>query len=213
VEQPSTLVQPLREPVSPRASASGCAEETDEALMLAYASGSTASFERLYARHRGATYRYFLRHTSSRSTAEELHQDTWMSVVRARGRYVRAARFSTWLYTLARHRLIDHWRATRATVLVELPDEDAGDSRADCVSDANTAADPLTQAIDAQAGQRLLAAIATVPPPQRDAFLLHVEAGLALTEIAAICEVPAETVKSRLRYAYRRLRAVLEDPT
>ena len=50
-----------------------------------------------------------------------------------------------------------------------------------------------------------------VPAPQRDAFLLHVEAGLPLAEIAALAGVPVETIKSRLRYAYRKLRAALED--
>jgi len=213
VEQSSTLVQPIQSAESPRAATSDRTEASDEALMLAYAGGNAAAFERLYTRHRGPTYRYFLRHTSDRGTAEELHQDTWMGVVRARERYVRTARFSTWLYTLARHRLIDHWRSTRAAVLVELPDDDAGDNREAGANDGDAAADPLAQAIDAEAAQRLLAAISTVPPPQRDAFLLHVEAGLALNEIAGICDVPAETVKSRLRYAYRRLRAALEDPT
>jgi RNA polymerase sigma-70 factor (ECF subfamily) len=57
----------------------------------------------------------------------------------------------------------------------------------------------------------LQAALVDVPVPQRDAFLLHVEGGLSLREIAAVAGVPAETVKSRLRYAYRRLRAALED--
>jgi RNA polymerase sigma-70 factor (ECF subfamily) len=46
---------------------------------------------------------------------------------------------------------------------------------------------------------------------QRDAFLLHVEAGLSLDDIAALTAATRETVKSRLRYAYRRLRAALED--
>ena len=65
--------------------------------------------------------------------------------------------------------------------------------------------------IDAQAGHRLQQALAEVPAAQRDAFLLHIEAGLSLGEIAALAGVPAETIKSRLRYAYRRLRAALED--
>ena len=65
--------------------------------------------------------------------------------------------------------------------------------------------------IDAQTGQRLVAALANVPPAQRDAFLLHVEGGLALREVATLTGVSVETVKSRLRYAYGRLRAALED--
>jgi RNA polymerase sigma-70 factor (ECF subfamily) len=189
-------------------------DDTDDALMLAYARGDASAFEHLYTRHKGPTYRYFLRHTSDRAAADELQQDVWLKVVRARERYAADARFTTWLYTLARHRLVDHWRAQRGTRFVSL-DDDAADCDIDAATAGNVArdaADPLGLAIDAQAGHQLRAALATVPAPQRDAFLLHVEAGLSVGEIASLAAVPAETIKSRLRYAYRRLRAALEDP-
>ena len=188
----------------------GSAGESDESLMLAYARGDAVAFERLYARHKGPTYRYFLRHTSDRSAADELHQDVWLKVVAARARYVAEARFTTWLYTLARHRLVDHWRARRGNRITALDDDGHVDQAADGDPPADHG-DPLDLAIDAQAGHRLQQALAEVPAAQRDAFLLHVEAGLPLGEIAALAGVPAETIKSRLRYAYRRLRAALED--
>jgi len=196
-----------------RRAGDGMPEATDEALMMAFGHGDTAAFERLYARHKGPTFRYFLRHTSDRGIADELHQDLWLKVVRARERYAAEARFTTWLYTLARHRLVDHWRAQPATPLASLDEDCGGDAPylAGTHDAQAEAADPLRIAIDEQAGRRLLAALADVPPPQRDAFLLHVEAGLSLVEIAGLAQVPVETVKSRLRYAYRRLRAVLED--
>jgi RNA polymerase sigma-70 factor (ECF subfamily) len=71
--------------------------------------------------------------------------------------------------------------------------------------------DPLYATIDGEARRRLVAALADVPKLQRDAFLLHVEGGLSLEEIARLTAASGETVKSRLRYAYRRLRAALED--
>lgn len=187
--------------------------EPDEALMLGYARGDAGSFERLYARHKGPTFRYFLRHTCDRTAAEELHQDLWLKVVRARERYAAEARFTTWLYTLARHRLVDHWRAQRGTRFVPL-EEDCADDPQDDRSDSDARvdrADPLHRVIDAQAGARLQEALTHVPAAQRDAFLLHVEGGLSLGDIATVSGVPTETVKSRLRYAYRRLRAALED--
>jgi len=195
-----------------RRTGDGMPEETDEALMMAFGRGDSAAFERLYARHKGPTFRYFLRHTSDRARTEELHQDLWLSVVRARERYTAAARFTTWLYTLARHRLVDHWRAQRTTPVTSL-DVDCAEETIDAPAgrEARTEQDPLEIVIDEQVGRRLVAALAGVPPPQRDAFLLHVEAGLSLVEIAGLARVPVETIKSRLRYAYRRLRAVLED--
>ena len=188
-------------------------EASDEALMQAFARGDAAAFERLYARHKGPTYRYFLRHTSDRSTADELHQEVWLGVVRARERYVVDARFTTWLYTLARHRLVDHWRARRGVQFMSLDESNDG-TPPDRLPDGDPPADspgPLDMVIDAEAGRRLQQALAEVPAAQRDAFLLHVEAGLSLAEIAKLCGEPAETIKSRLRYAYRRLRAALED--
>jgi RNA polymerase sigma factor (sigma-70 family) len=185
----------------------------DETLMLAYASGDAGSFERLYARHKGPTYRYLLRHTSNRATADELHQDVWMRVVRARERYRAEARFTTWLYTLARHRLIDHYRAKNDAAAISLDDDSCDVPPDELIVDPATAVDPLARVIDAESGERLIAALAEVPAAQRDAFLLHVEAGLSLGEIAALSGVPAETVKSRLRYAYKRLRTALEDPS
>jgi len=179
--------------------------------MLAYARGDAASFDRLYARHKGTTYRYLLRHTSNRATADELHQDVWLRVVGARERYRPEARFTTWLFTLARHRLVDYFRSRGDRNTVSL-DEDGSAELPDSQDDGTTErVDPLTQVMDAEAGHRLIEALAGVPGPQRDAFLLHVEAGLSLSEIATLTGVSGETVKSRLRYAYRRLRAALED--
>ena len=191
----------------------GSEEQTDEALMLAYARGDASAFERLYARHKGPTYRYFLRHTSERAIADELQQDMWLKVVRARERYAPDARFTTWLYTLARHRLVDHWRAQHGTRCVSLDDDSVehADAMRAAGDTGDDRCDPLGLVIDGQAGRRLLQALDDVPAAQRDAFLLHVEAGLSLGEIAGLADVPAETIKSRLRYAYRRLRAALED--
>jgi RNA polymerase sigma-70 factor (ECF subfamily) len=184
---------------------------TDEALMQAYGRGDMCAFEVLYARHKGPTYRYFLRHANGHAaTADELHQDLWLKVIGARERYETQARFTTWLYTLARHRWVDHWRSRDGIVLASLEDEAAVAQSETSASD-DGADDPLLATIDEQARCRLVAALAGIPPLQRDAFLLHVEGGLSLDEIARLTSTTGETVKSRLRYAYRRLRATLED--
>lgn len=206
------VVGPDTGPRMPPPDPSHC-DDTDEALMLAYAHGDATAFERLYTRHKGPTYRYFLRHTSERATADELHQDTWMKVVGARDGYLVTASFRTWLYTLARHRLVDHWRTRRGAILTSLDEDRATNAleESGAGDGGHRSSDPLDQVIDAQSATRLLAALADVPGPQRDAFLLHVEGGLSLVEIAAMTGMPVEAIKSRLRYAYRRLRAALED--
>ena len=186
---------------------------TDETLMRGYRDGDGHAFEALYARHKGATYRYFLRHANGdRATADELHQELWLRVVRARDRYEPEARFSTWLFTLARNRLIDHWRARHGVAFASFEDEAiVAQAEGEAASGREADDEPLTASMTAERRQRLLGALTDVPALQRDAFLLHIEGGLSLDEIAALTAATRETVKSRLRYAYRKLRAALED--
>ncbi len=181
--------------------------------MRAYGCGEARAFESLYSRHKAATYRYFLRHAGGdRATADELHQDLWLKVIGARERYEAQAKFSTWLYTLARHRMVDHWRSRHGVTLASLDDEATVAQAEESVSALRDGSDdPLYASIDEQARRRLVAALTGIPPLQRDAFLLHVEGNLSLEEIASLTSASVETVKSRLRYAYRRLRAALED--
>jgi len=169
---------------------------TDEELMLAYARGDAAAFETLYGRHKGPLYRFVLRSAKTAAIAEELFQEIWIRAIEARGRYAPTAKFTTWLYTIAHNRLVDHWRA-RGLALVSLDDEDA--------AVAEPAAPP-----DAEL-DRLAAAIAGLPPAQREAFLLRVEAGLTVPEIAAATGSDEEAAKSRLRYAMNKLREVVDE--
>jgi len=176
--------------------------ETDEAMMRAWQSGDASAFDRLYERHRGGVFRYFLRQCRDRGRAEDLHHDVWLKLIRARDSWRPTARFTTWLYTVARHRLIDHWRSNAPERLAALDD----DAHA-----APEAHEPLSVAAAAQQGGRLAAALGALPEAQRDVFLLHVEGGLTLVEIANLTGAAQETVKSRLRYAYARLREALGD--
>ena len=185
--------------------------ETDEALMLAWQAGNASAFDRIYERHRGGVFRYLLRHCRDRATAEELHQDVWLKLIAARARFDAAARFTTWLYSVARNRMIDHWRRNPAQRLVSLDDDSDGRGIGDLLEDSDLAGNPQRAATLLQASALLVAALEALPAAQRDAFLLHVEGGLAVGEIAVLTSTPDETVKSRLRYAYKRMRASLGD--
>ena len=99
-------------------------EGADEELMLAYRSGDARAFEALYARHKGGLFRFVLRSVRERAQAEELYQEIWMRAIEARARYEAQAKFTTWLYTIAHNRIVDHWRK-RGLQLVSLDDEDA----------------------------------------------------------------------------------------
>jgi RNA polymerase sigma-70 factor (ECF subfamily) len=176
-------------------------EAPDEQLMLAYRQGDAGAFEALYARHKGPLYRFMLRSVKERALAEELYQEVWMRVIEARGRYSVLAKFTTWLYTIAHHRLTDHWRK-RGLQLVDAESADAV---------AHRSFEPEARAQGRQDMQRLAAALAALPELQRATFLLHEEAGMTLAEIAAATGATEEAAKSRLRYAFARLREALSD--
>ena len=88
-------------------------EEADEALMQRYAAGDVRAFETLYARHELKIWRYLYRSVCNQATADDLMQEVWFAVCRSAARYEPSARFTTWLFTLAHHRLIDSHRHAR----------------------------------------------------------------------------------------------------
>jgi RNA polymerase sigma-70 factor (ECF subfamily) len=185
------------------------AATADEDLMLAYAAGEAAAFDALYARHKGGVYRYLLRQCRQGGVADELFQDVWMNLIRARASYAPTAKFTTWLYRLAHNRLIDHYRASAHLTLVSADDEVHEDAIAALPGARGD--DPRVRAENRELGERLRAAVAALPSAQREAFLLQQEGGLSLAEIAELTGVGTETVKSRLRYALAKLRGDLVD--
>lgn len=177
---------------------------SDESLMAAYRdSNDTKAFERLYRRHRNGLYRYLLRQCGAAALAEELFQDVWVGLIRGKHQYVVEARFATYLYKVAHNRLIDHYRRAvhRPSIAIANDDADPVDS---LPAEAN--AQPDVKYAVKQQVERFSLLLAALPESQREAFVLHEEAGLSVNEIAESTGVNPETAKSRLRYALARLR-------
>ncbi len=177
-------------------------DASDETLMLAYAAGDAAAFEQLYARHRGKLYRYLQRQLRDNAVADELFQDVWQRVIASRSGWKPDAGFATWLYTIAHHRLGDHWRS-----LKHRPSAPAdADERMARVADPDTPGRVLSEF---ERRRQLQLALDDLPEEQREVLLLRLEQELTLEEIGDITGVGRETVKSRLRYAMDKLRARL----
>src|SRR5688572_6213021 len=100
------------------------ADLSDEELMLSYRDGDAGAFDVLYSRHKGGMYRYLLRQCREAAVAEELFQDVWMNLIRARAGYTVQAKFTAWLYRLAHNRLIDHYRKSSQAAITSFDDAD-----------------------------------------------------------------------------------------
>jgi RNA polymerase sigma-70 factor (ECF subfamily) len=195
------------------------ATPTDDSLMAAYAAGSAAAFEQLYARHQAGLYRFVRRllGTALNAQTDEVFQDTWLRVVQARARWQpQGASFRTWLYTLAHHRVVDMLRRSGREVSLDAhADDDGAPWEPDTAAWQHWPA-PASAALHGdelafwrRAGEQLLACLEQLPLPQRSAFLLHHDDGLALDEVASALEVGFETAKTRLRYAMSKLRTCM----
>lgn len=172
----------------------------DSALMLRYKDGDASAFETLYRRHNDSLFRYLMRLSLHRPTAEDLFQEAWGKIINSRGNYRPTAKFSTFLFRVAHNCFIDHLRKNKRHT-------------------AETSFDPdLTPSPDGEpeqmterhlARRRLDAWLGQIPAEQRDVFLLYEEAGLSIDEIATVTGVNRETAKSRLRYATGKLKTAL----
>jgi RNA polymerase sigma-70 factor (ECF subfamily) len=175
----------------------------DSALMLRYRDGDVAAFEVLYRRHNDAVFRYLLRLCRHRDTAEDIFQDVWGKIVKARDSYRPTAKFTTFLYRVAHNCFIDHIRRNKRHTQTADVEPDTQPNPADL---------PEVETERSLARRRLEAALQELPEEQRDVFLLSEEAGLSLDQIAAVTDSNRETAKSRLRYAVNKLRAAIDEP-
>lgn len=176
--------------------------DKDSQLMLAYAKGDSAAFEALYRKHKDALYRYFLRQCSNQALAEELYQEVWIRVIKARDSYEQKAKFTTWLYRIAHNILVDQFRQPQT----EKDDETEAENIPD-----NAANDPETIVSSQEKIARFRVQLKNLPKEQLEVFLLKEEAGLSIEEIALTVGEGKEAVKSRLRYAIKKLKQALED--
>jgi RNA polymerase sigma-70 factor (ECF subfamily) len=187
--------------------ASVAALEPDAQLMLRVKQGDASSFTLLLVRHRTPLVHYLYRLVQNQAIAEELAQEVFLRVYKARANYEPSARFTTWLYRIATHLALNYLRDGRK--------ERSGESL-----DEETAGLPLRQLPDRRPTieqdlleearrEQIRAAVAALPPKQRAAVLMHKYLELEYAQIARVLNCSESAVKSLLFRAYEKLRARL----
>ena len=178
--------------------------DDDVALMLAFSNGDAAAFEVLFARWSGRLLRFVQRMVREEAVAEELVQEVFLRVYRARDRYSPDAKFSTWLYRIATNLALNELRRPRQRDPHRSTDEDGAPEL--------TAQMPATD--DVVHSRRVAEAVeeqlAALPEKQRAALLLTAVDGLSYAEVALALEVTEKAVKALVHRARSSLAGRLQ---
>lgn len=177
--------------------------DTDEQLLRYYLEGDLAAFSMLYSNHKGGLYRYFLRQVRTKQEAEDLFQDCWSKVIDNAHRFTPQAKFTTWLYTIARNQLIDQHRHLK---VVEKIIDDSRQLEDDDVGGQVSLATEETKIHLQRKHQLFKICLQKLPRSLVDVFVLKEETNLTAGQIAEVVDASHEATKSRLRYAYKKLR-------
>lgn len=163
--------------------------------MLAFRDGDAAAFDVLFRRWSGRLLRHLDRMLGDPASAEELVQETFLRVHRARERYVPEARFSTWLYRIATNLALNELRRPRHRAPHRSSDDDDGP----VLGDEAPAVDAVVEA--RALGRAAARELAQLPEKQRAALCLTAVEGLSYAEVAEVLEVTEKAVKSLVHRA------------
>ena len=174
---------------------------SDEELARLVADGDAAAFDEIYRRHSRFVYNLAIRKTGNKEDAEDLMQESFISVLRRVGSFRGEASFTTWLYRLAINQINMHFRHRRSRPEMQTSDEEVPERSQGGVR--RTESEPLIDRLAIENAVRML------PPGYRSAFILHDVEGYNHDEVARLSGHTAGTSKSQLHRARASLRAAL----
>ena len=178
-------------------------QRSDETLLAQAHAGDAAAFGVVYDRHAAAAYSLAYRLVHSRSTAQDVVQESFLALWRTDTYRADKGSVRSFILGIVRNRAIDALRKNRRRTTEERSDEAAVASL--------PAADRTDAEVEQREAQRLLrAAIASLPEPQQRALELAFFEGLTHAEIALRLNAPIGTIKGRIRMGLQRLRAEVD---
>lgn len=172
--------------------------------MLAYCEGDESAFEELYLRHRERVYFYIRRFIPREDLVEEIYQEAFVRLHKARARYRPTAKFTTFLYTIVHRLCIDRsrsmgWRDIESRRRPEHP----------LPEPASRTAGPEERARQGQSKQTLMAAMDRLAERRRAAVLLHDMFGYTAAEVGEALDCTTAAAKMTIFRGRRQLREIL----
>jgi RNA polymerase sigma-70 factor (ECF subfamily) len=185
---------------------------SDAAVMLRVAEGDEAGFNYLAQKYHRPMINFLYRMVGNHAVAEELAQEVFLRVYRARSSYRAEARFTTWLYRIATNLAVNHARDTKLertahTVYLDAADEETG-TTPDLAGDDPSAEERMLR------DERMAAIrkhVMALPERQRMAVLMHKYQGMDYRQIGDVLKLSESATKSLLFRAYQTLREKLKD--
>ncbi len=166
--------------------------DPDVLLMLAFQEGDDAAFDQLFKQWAGPLVRYLERMLGDHAGAEELVQETFLRVYRARERYEARARFSTWLYRIATNLALNELKRPRRRNLHEESDQVVLEARGPDIE---------SRVESKRIGQEVERELERLPERQRMALWLSAAEGHSYAEVAAILDTTEKSVKALVHRA------------
>ncbi len=182
--------------------------------MCRFARDEHGAFEVLLARYREPIFGFLYRYLGRSDKAEDVFQDVFFEVIRARRSYRAGFKFSAWIFRIARNRAVDRLRRDGFREMVSLqqpldPQQEEGEGL-DGVS-SSPYPNPEETALGRELREALEETLERLPAEQREVLWLKEYSGLKIPQVAKLLGVPENTVKSRLRYALGKIREELSS--
>lgn len=185
--------------------------DADVKLMLSFKEGDENAFGQLITKHSGGLINYFYRQGVDRSIAEDFCHEVFIKLYEYRKKYTATAKFTTFLYRMAHNHFIDYCRSRKNKPQLHSIDEPFSENsdqglKSDLVGKSEN---PMESVVQGELKNLLEDALNTLPPDQREVFVLSEIHGMKYAEISEVLGIPVGTVKSRMFNSIQKLRSVL----
>lgn len=192
-----TVIPPMEEP-------------TLDELLQQYREGRRDALDELVERTRIPLYRFILGLVRDPHVAEDVFQDVWLRALKGLHRY-QQDRLLAWLFRIARNRVIDLSRKRKPDLSLQQPMGSGANAAPleDLLPGSSRGGDRNVS--NRELAGRILQAVDSLPPEQREVYLMRTEADVPFKQIAAVQQVSINTALARMQYALKRLRLELAE--